>query len=374
MLLRDLGCEVDVFERAGEALEDRGAGIVVLPITERVFTDRESTQERVSLELTYWSYMDRTGEIVSADPQHLRFAGWSTIYRALLAEYGRARYHFDHEVVSFSQDEEGVAVRFADGQQADGDLLVFADGFNSTGRRLLLPDVGAEYSGYVAWRGTTPETALSPGARAHVSDAMIYQVLDPGHILVYAIPDAEGRVDPPHREINYVWYRNAPMSGLFEDLMTDRNGVVRSGTMPPGLVRPGHLTEMRETADRVLAPALREIVLGCPQPLIQAVFDVFSPKMAFDRVCLLGDAAATVRPHIAAGQAKACADAWALRDALEQSSGAIASALTAWEHSQLEVARSALERSRSMGVASQFDGTMVAGDPNWRFGLWEPGN
>jgi 2,6-dihydroxypyridine 3-monooxygenase len=35
LLLRDLGCEVDVYERSSAALEDRGAGIVVLPITER---------------------------------------------------------------------------------------------------------------------------------------------------------------------------------------------------------------------------------------------------------------------------------------------------------------------------------------------------
>ncbi|HUF95610.1 MAG TPA: NAD(P)-binding protein, partial [Acidimicrobiia bacterium] len=33
LLLRELGCEVDIFERASTALEDRGAGIVVLPIT-----------------------------------------------------------------------------------------------------------------------------------------------------------------------------------------------------------------------------------------------------------------------------------------------------------------------------------------------------
>lgn len=346
----------------------------MLPVTERVFTDRASSQERVSLELTYWSYIDRSGEIISADPQHLRFGGWSSIYRALLAEYGRARYHFDHEVVAFTQDEAGVAVRFSNGGKAEGDLLVFADGFNSTGRRLLLPEVKPEYSGYVAWRGTTPERNLSGAARTQVADAMIYQVLDPGHILVYAIPDAAGRVDPPHRNINYVWYRNSPMPGPYEDLMTDRDAVVRSGTMPPGMMKEEHLSEMRETAMRDLAPTLQEIVLGCPQPLIQAVFDVFSPTMAFDRVCLLGDAASTVRPHIAAGQAKACADAWALRNALEESEGAIAPALSSWQDSQVEVARKAWQRSRKMGVASQFDKTMVPGDPDWLFGLWGPGN
>jgi 2,6-dihydroxypyridine 3-monooxygenase len=119
---------------------------------------------------------------------------------------------------------------------------------------------------------------------------------------------------------------------------------------------------------------LLEVVNGCDQPLIQAVFDVESPRMAFDRVCLIGDAATTLRPHIAAGQAKACADAWALRDALEIHQGDVKEALAAWEPAQLDLAHSALGRTRAMGAASQFEGTMRPGDPNWKFGLWEPGN
>jgi 2,6-dihydroxypyridine 3-monooxygenase len=203
---------------------------------------------------------------------------------------------------------------------------------------------------------------------------MIYQVLDPGHILVYAIPDHEGRSTPPHRVMNFVWYRNYPAGGPFEDLMLGRDGEQRAGTMPPGMIRPEHLAEMRATASAVLAPTLLEVVLGCEQPLIQAVFDLRSPKMAFGRVCLIGDAAAGLRPHVAAGQAKACADAWALHDALAASNGDVELALGVWEPTQLALAHDAASRTRAMGDASQFRGTMVPGDPNWKFGLWEPGN
>jgi 2-polyprenyl-6-methoxyphenol hydroxylase-like FAD-dependent oxidoreductase len=61
VLLRDLRCEVDVYERSNAALEDRGAGIVVLPITERYFTERGGEDDRVSLELTYWTMSTGTG-------------------------------------------------------------------------------------------------------------------------------------------------------------------------------------------------------------------------------------------------------------------------------------------------------------------------
>ena len=374
VLLRDLGCEVDVYERAGSALEDRGAGIVVLPVTEKYFTTKEAHNQRVSLDLTFWKYVDREGKAISADPDHFRFSGWGTIYRALLEEFGHDRYHFDHEMVSFDQLHDSVTLHLANGSSVEGDLLVCADGLSSTGRTILLPEVNPAYAGYVAWRGTTPESGLSEKTQADLADSMIYQILDHGHILVYAIPDRHGRTTSPNRVINFVWYRNYPMGGPFEDLMTGRDGQQRLGTMPPGMIRPELLAEMRTTVSQVLAPALLEVVMGCDEPLIQAVYDLESPRMAFGRVCLIGDAASGLRPHVAAGQAKACADAWALRDALATACGDVPSALAEWEPRQLALAGQALARTRAMGNASQFEGTMVPGDPAWKFGLWEPGN
>lgn len=374
VLLRDLGCEVEVHERAVGDLEDRGAGIVVLPVTERYFEQGGERGERVSLELTYWKYVDSNGATISADADHFRFSAWSTIYRSLLDAFGRNHYHFGHELVRFDQDAKGVRVELATGTFDEGDLLVFADGMASTGRSLLLPDVTPRYAGYVAWRGTVPEVGLSKVTQAEVADSMVYQVLDPGHVLVYPIPSKTGATTPPDRDVNFVWYRNYPEGGPLEDLMTDVTGRQRSGTLPPGWVREEHLVEMRATAEDVMAPQLAEIVLGCEKPLIQAVFDVESPRMAFGRVCLIGDAAFTLRPHVAAGQAKACADAWALRDALIRTSGDVIRALGEWEPGQLALARSALQRTRAMGRASQFESRMIPGDPNWKFGLWGPGN
>ena len=374
VLLRDLGCEVDVYERSSAALEDRGAGIVVLPITERYFTERGGDDDRVSLELTYWTYVDRDGSVLSADADHFRFSGWSTIYRALLEAFGTERYHLGHEMTGFDIRPDGVDLHIAGQPSIGGDHLVCADGLASTARSILLPEVVPQYAGYVAWRGTTPEGDLSEQARADLSDSMIYQVLDPGHILAYAIPDHEGRSASPHRVINFVWYRNYPTGGPFEDLMLGRDGVQRSGTMPPGTIRQEHLNEMRAVATETLAPTLLEVVERCEEPMIQAVFDLESPRMAFDRVCLIGDAAIGLRPHVAAGQAKACADGWALRDALATARSDVPAALAAWEPSQLALGHRALARTREMGQASQFDGTMVPGDPAWKFGLWEPGN
>jgi 2,6-dihydroxypyridine 3-monooxygenase len=373
-LLRDLGCDVDVYERSSAALKERGTGIVVLPVTERYFMEHDRGGERVSLELTYWSYMDRDGVIISADEDHYRFSGWNTLYRALLDAFDTDRYHLDSEMVGFEQGPDGVSLHLAGGRVVEGDLLVCSDGISSTARSLLLPGVTPRYAGYVAWRGTVPEQRLSATALDDLADAMLYQVLPHSHILAYAIPDDDGATQPGRRLVNFVWYRNYPDDGTFDHLMTGVDGKRRSGTMPPGLIAPVFLEDLRSTAEAELAPTFAEIVLSTEDPLIQAIFDLESPQMAFGRVCIMGDAAFGVRPHVAAGQAKACADAWALRDAIADCDGDVDRALALWEPGQLELGRTVVERSRQMGIRSQFAETMEPGDPTWKFGLWEPGN
>lgn len=372
VLLHELGLDVHIYERSSVALESRGAGIVVLPMTERYFTERGGDDDRVSLELPWWKYVDGSGIELSADLDHFRFSSWNTVYRALLKAFPEDRYHYGKEMTGFHEDGSALAVEFADGTDTGADLLVCADGVASTGRRLLLPDVEPSYAGYVAWRGTAAESDLSAGTVDELADSMLYQVLAPGHILVYAIPGPDGSLDPGRRLQNFVWYRNYEAGEPFESLMRDRNGEVRASSVPPGLVAPRHLDEMRAVA-ATLAPTIQEVVLAASEPFVQVIFDLETPRMAFDRVCLMGDAAFSARPHVAAGTAKAAADAWALRDALRDHAD-IAAALAAWEKSQLELGHSVVERSRAMGRRSQFDQTMVPGDPDWKFGLFGAGN
>lgn len=374
LLLEDLGYDVQVFERSSAALQERGTGIVVLPITERYFAERGGADDRPSLELTYWSYIDSTGAITHADPDHFRFSGWNTVYRAMLDAFGTDRYHLDSEMIGFDQRSDGVTMHLADGRSVEGDLLVCSDGIASTARRILLPECKPTYSGYVAWRGITDERHLSPKTLETVRDAMVYQVLDRSHILVYAIPNHAGDSTPGHRTINSVWYRNYPDDGAFAGLMTGKDGERRSTTMPPGILRDEYVEEMLSTARSNLAPQLREIVEKCPEHLVQAIYDLEVPRMAFGRVIIMGDAAFGLRPHVAAGQAKACADAWALKESLAEANGDIDAALAVWEPRQLALGQMAVAKTKGMGMRSQFDGTMVPGDPEWKFGLWEAGN
>jgi 2-polyprenyl-6-methoxyphenol hydroxylase-like FAD-dependent oxidoreductase len=56
------------------------------------------------------------------------------------------------ECVGFDQDDDGVTVRFADGNEERADVLLGADGITSTIRGLLFERPQPRYSGYTCWR------------------------------------------------------------------------------------------------------------------------------------------------------------------------------------------------------------------------------
>ncbi len=374
LVLRDLGCHVDVFERTTTELESRGAGIVVLDATSRYVRERTDLDvDQITTTTGFLRYLDRDGAVIYEEPRYYRYSAWHTFYRALLGCLGRRRYHLGKEMVGFQQPDDHVVVRFADGSWTEHDLLVCADGIASRARAWLQPQGRPAYAGYVAWRGTVPERQLSRAVLDLLADSIIYQVIPDSHILVYPIPALDGSVEPGRRLANFVWYRNYAAGEELDDLMTDDEGVHHGLTLPPGAARQAHLRELRSFAAAHLAGPFAEVVHRTELPFVQVIFDIEVNRMAFGRVCLLGDAAFALRPHAAAGTAKAAADAWALAEALEAAGGDIAAALPQWERQQLAVGRAVLERARRNGNKSQFEGVWRPGDPDLVFGLYEPG-
>lgn len=64
---------------------------------------------------------------------------------------------YDQKLVGIAQDEHRVTAMFENGEQGTFDLLVGADGVNSTVRSLVAPDAPKpEYVGEVAWRAWVP--------------------------------------------------------------------------------------------------------------------------------------------------------------------------------------------------------------------------
>ena len=374
LVLRDLGCEVDVFERSGTALEARGAGIGLHPMTTRYFDEsRELDSAMVEIELPWLQFLDASGEQVYRERMNYRFSSWNTIYRGLVRCFDERRYRLGSDVADFSQDDRGVTVRLTSGAMHTVDMLVCADGISSGARARLLPRAEARYAGYVAWRATVPESELTPASFESLRDSITYSLLPAGHVLVYPIPSVDGALEPGRRLANLVWYHNYEEGDALDDLMTDRSGRRHSLSPPPGSARTDHVAWTKEFAGAHVPPAIAEVLHKSPEPFVQVIYDIDVARMAFGRIALIGDAAFVVRPHAAAGTAKACADGWALRDALRDAGGDPVAALARWEPGQLALGRQLLERTRDMGDRSQFHRNWVPGDPSLRLGLYGPG-
>ncbi len=375
LVLRDAGCDVRVFERSPTALAARGAGIAALDATLRYLLQRGGLRVQDVCSTTSWvRFLHRDGTVRHEQHHPYRFSSWNTIYRSLLGLLGPERYQMGAEVTGFEQAGDRVVVTLSTGERPGADLVVCADGVGSAGRARFQPQARRVYSGYVAWRGTLPEAELSPATLELLGDALTYQLLPDSHILVYPIPGLDGALRRGDRLINMVWYVNVAAGAPLEELMTGQDGVRRPVSLPPGTVTGQALAGLRRDAARLLAPPIAEVVTNVAEPFVQVISDIEVSRMAFGRICLIGDAAFAVRPHAAAGTAKAAEDGWTLAEELTKSGGDVAAALTAWERRQLELGHSLLARCRDIGDSSQFAGTFRPGDPRLIFGLHGPGN
>jgi 2-polyprenyl-6-methoxyphenol hydroxylase-like FAD-dependent oxidoreductase len=113
---------------------------------------------------------------------------------------------------------------------------------------------------------------------------------------------------------------------------------------------------MRADAERLLAPQFRALVRMIDEPILQPIYDLETPRMAFGRVAIMGDAAFVARPHVAAGVAKAADDAAALVAALGR--GDVEAALRRFESERGPVGRRIIERARHLGAYLQASQTV----------------
>ena len=353
ILLRRAGWEAEIYERVGVELTGRGAGIVthaeMRAVLQAAGCDPASD---LGIDVAGRRTLDRAGRVIGqhACPQTL--TSWDRVFRLLREVFPPQAYHLGKELQRVERRGERIIAHFADGSGAEGDLLVGADGFRSTVRAGMLPEVQPAYAGYVAWRGLVDESALSPATHADIFDAMVF-CLPPGEQFIsYPIAGPDNDLRPGHRRCNFVWYRPAAEATELKRLMTDAAGRTHVLGIPPPLVRAEVIAELRAAARALLAPPLDEVVRLTPQPFLQPIYDVATTRMAVGRVALIGDAAFLARPHVAAGVTKAAEDAMALASAL-QADDDFEAALARFERARIPINRRVLDRGRDLGAGLQ---------------------
>ena len=352
LMLQRAGWDVDVYERVESELSGRGAGIVAQPELIARLRRLGIDPADLGVQITTRKILDASGRLLGelVCPQVL--TAWERAYRVLRDVFPAERYHRGRGVKSFAQSSRSVVAQLTDGSSVEADLLVGADGLRSTIRQQCLPDLSPLYAGYVAWRALLAEDAIPPATHRELFECMTF-CLPPGEqFLGYPVAGPDNDLRRGHRRYNVVWYRPADESTELQRLLTDETGVTHSISIPPPLIRGEAITAMRAAADRLLAPQFREIVRLIDEPILQPIYDLETPAMAFGRVAIIGDAAFVARPHVAAGVAKAADDAAALAEALEASAD-VATALRHFERERLAVGRRIIQRARHLGAYLQ---------------------
>jgi len=350
--LRRAGWAVDVYERVDSELSGRGAGIVAqYELIDRLRGLGLAT-DALGVHITTRKILDVRGHLTHEFECPQVLTAWERVYRLLRDAFPPEHYHRGRGLAKFTQDADGVRAHFSDSEIIEADLLVGADGIRSTVRQQCLPEVTPRYSGYCAWRALIAESAFPPDVHRELFEYMTFGLPPGEQFLGYPVAGPDNDLRPGHRRYNVVWYRPADEKTKLQWLLTDDRGITHAISIPPPLIRREAIAEMRADAERLVAPQFRQVVRLIEEPILQPIYDLTSPHMAFGRVAIVGDAAFVARPHVAAGVSKAADDAAALSGAL-QSATDVEAALKRFEAARLSENHRIIERARHLGAYLQ---------------------
>ncbi len=140
---------------------------------------------------------------------------WPMIYTTLRNKFGSEHYHRGQTLTKVNQSASGtVQAIFSSGLHAEASLLLGADGFESTVRRLLWPEREPTYAGYVTWHGVIPENDIPKEVRKDLIENFCMATNQSSHFLGYLIPGEGNDLRRGRRLYSWAWYRPAPLDLL----------------------------------------------------------------------------------------------------------------------------------------------------------------
>lgn len=352
LLLQRAGWDVHVYERVEGELSGRGAGIVAQQQLIARLRGLGLATEELGVHIAKRQIIDAQGRVTREYDCPQVATAWERVYRLLRDAFPPERYHRGKGLLNFTQDARAVQAHFSDGETVEAELLIGADGIRSSVRQQCLPEVAPLYAGYTAWRAMIAEDAFPPETHKAVFPIMSFGLPPGEQFLSYPVAGPDNDLRPGKRRTNVIWYRPADEQTKLQWLLTDDSGKTHAISIPPQLIRREAIAEMRDAAERLLAPQFRAVVRLIEEPLLQPIYDLVSPRMAFGRVAIVGDAAFVARPHVGAGVSKAADDAAALVNALQQHDD-VETALKAYEAARLAENVRIIEWARHLGAFLQ---------------------
>ena len=227
------------------------------------------------------------------------------LLEALVRELPTDRLHVSHRLTGFDQRGDRVSLAFENGESAEVDLLVGADGIHSAVQRLLFGEQSPHFTGCVAYRGLIPAERV---ADLEIPvEAQVWMGPD-RHFVHYYVQEK--------RLLN--WVALVEQDTWQRESWTDRGEVADALAAYEGWHRQ-----------------IRRIIESVDETFIWALFDRAPlTRWSRGRVTLLGDACHPMLPFMAQGAAQAIEDGAALATCLAETSG-VEAALRLYESVRL---------------------------------------
>ncbi len=352
ILLTRAGHEVTVFERSKSGLVGRGGGLT---------TSRKVLDEMKALDLLDTDFpaspfselkmMKRTAEAPYlgvnplSKPIDMRCVHWGGLWSNLVKRVPGDIYRRGRMLTWAVDTGDAVTLTFQDGPTETADLVVFCDGYNSMGRRMMFPDTQVTYRGYIVWRGVLSDSEVTD--HAPLLDHPRYSYLSmPGSFVSFVVPSSEGSMIPGERTINWAAYLPVAADELGH-YFTDTQGMLREGTVPSGAVRPTLDQELKDLMARELPEYYADILAKSTGSQLQQIYTNNLDAYGKGRMCLFGDAGMVVQPMTGSGVFKGFSNARDLGATLDGSEDAKA-AVVAWSAQQTRVAHKMLALGNQM--------------------------
>ncbi len=303
LALRQRGLEAEVFEQAAE-LAEIGAAVALSANSTRELRrlgvlDQVAAVSTEPTELIYRSWQD--GRRIAAHPvRHgLRYqdrfgAPYFGIHRAdlqriLHGALGGGGLHLGHRLQHIFDEGDRITLEFTNGQSAQADLVVGAEGVRSTLREWVAGGEGTTYSGTSAFRGIVPAEQLPS---LPDPQAIQFWMGPNAHLLHYAI-GGDGQ------DVNYFAVIEGPEAWPGAGSMCD--------------IGPDEALD----AFKGWHPAVTEMIGAVPHHKLWGLF-VVRPLLQWHRgrAVLLGDSAHAMVPHHGQGANTTIEDAITLAELL----------------------------------------------------------
>ena len=328
--------EAAVFERA-EELREIGAGISLWSNAVKALKKlgvydaiREAGGAELGGEIRSWRG-ERISEI-TADQLRSRFGDANlALHRAdlqgaLLAALPQGTVRLGAEFVGFAEDGAGVVARFTGEREERGDLLIGADGLESSVRAQVFGRSTPRYAGYTAWRG--------------IADVGYGLVPDELGLNLWGRGSEFGLVSIGRGRFYWFATRNAP-EGEAESAAGRKREVL---DLLRGWYEPARTAVEATEESRILRNDIYD-----RDPM---------ERWGAGRVTLLGDAAHPMTPNLGQGACQAIEDAVVLARCLGDG-GEVVSSLRLYEARRIPRTADVVRRSRRVGRILQLENPLL---------------